>query len=144
MKKIGIDFLGGESRYGTDSVNYLYDYKTGGRCIYAECTLPDTPEEDPEDPEYAEDFEDLEDWERDMMIRMYNNQMSGDDEVYGYLTMKRAILEELPEDVAKRIEWTYGDDDSWLDDCPQASVSCKVRVGINLDNLPADDDEERT
>lgn len=143
-KKIPLIFEGDCTGDGR-AINVLYDGYRGDRVIYAEILLPD-PDCDPEDPEFADDYKDLPGWEREMLGRFYrfnhddyNDALTEYDEFYGYLSLKRAILKELPADIAARIKWPYGDDDECFDNCPQASAGnpyLDVTVEIDLDNLP--------
>lgn len=97
-----IQFLGGESRYGTQAVNYLINtsFKNNDSyspLVYAEVDVPEDCTE-----------------------------------YYGYINMKKALVDNLPEDVLSTIEWWYPEEiEPYLSD--DASTDCTVRIEINID-----------
>lgn len=95
-----VQFEGGISRHGNHGVNYML-----ADGFYAEIPLPDA-RDILEGDELAE-FEEMDEYYQD---KWYSDHVS---DVYGYKTMKRAILTEL----AKRglptddIAWWYSEDE---------------------------------
>ena len=95
-----IQFFGGEGRC-YKSVNYLIgEDREKGISIYAEVEIPE---------DISDDY--------DLTID------------YGYLTMKKAIIQCLPAEVMEQIEWFY-DNDKYLPE--DASADCDVFVDCDF------------